>query len=365
MRRLPLALLATALVLFACIRYLRARAERVRLAARQSPRLELPPGCTMQGKGGAAVPVADGDYGLADLQMNSSALLELVSTLYRKYGAELHPLRQPARALCSALRAKDPTYCSTDDVEAELTYMRVREARPAHVLELAPRAGYSTFFLLSAVRANGVGTVHSYDLEDLLQRPELLVALGGGPRAATLLAEAHRLEVGDARRSLPGRMATGDGRPFFEYIFLDADHSAAFGGWLGGTLLATQAALLQAQAGAAGGRRQAAGGRSPASAVQQRTPVSMHDAFHGVLPSSEAVGALRALPPSALATVRSAGLYTAAKCRLGADSWRGLQRVRARAYADSLAASGSPTGTSSLAEPMHAATNNPTMFFWV
>lgn len=263
----------------------------------------------------------------------------MLSRLYEQYGVELAALHEPARNLCSTLRAADWTFCSTDDVEAEITYMRVREAKPKHILELAPRAGYSTFFLLAAVRANGAGLVHSYDLEDLIQRKALLTALGED--SEQLLGRVHRMEVGDARDVFPlamaanapvhGRGERSDG-PFFDYIFLDADHSAAFGQWLGQAILTRQAALQVHST--------------------RRTPVSIHDAFHNYLPSSEAVSALLELPPSATANVKRT-LFSAAKCRIGRHNWQQLLKVRARACA---------ACTSSL--PMHgSATNNPSIFF--
>src|SRR5436190_17043076 len=53
-----------------------------------------------------------------------------------------------------------------DDIEAELTYLFVRSLRPDVVLEIAPYYGWSTTWLLQALRDNGAGRLHSYDLVD-------------------------------------------------------------------------------------------------------------------------------------------------------------------------------------------------------
>ena len=272
--------------------------------------------------------------------------MQRLARLYRRYTHELKALQAPARALCSSLRAADRSFCSTDDVEAELTYMRVREARPAHILELAPRAGYSTFFLLAALLANrpSPGLVHSFDLEDLIQRPLLLRALGeltapnssgrrhvGARRSNAFFLSTHRLVVGDAKELLPPLMGS-QGSPFFDYLFLDADHSGNFGTWLGHAVLRRQAVL------------QAGTGR--------RTPVSMHDVYHNYLPSAEAHNAFEQLPASALTAARGS-LFTAAKCRLGTKGWRALSRAR-KVYIHGLLRK---------APYMHVASNNPTLFF--
>ena len=302
-------------------------------ASKNSAPYLLPRGCSTRGSVGAG-PVADSDGATTGLHANMTLEVQRLERLYRRYAHELKALQAPARTLCSSLRAADRSFCSTDDVEAELTYMRVREALPAHILELAPRAGYSTFFLLAALLANrpSAGLVHSFDLEDLIQRPMLLRALGqltAPNTSSAFFKSAHRLVVGDAKELLPPRMGR-QGSPFFDYLFLDADHSGQFGTWLGHAVLRRQAVL------------QAGTGR--------RTPVSMHDVYHNYLPSAEAHNAFEQLPASALTAARGS-LFTAAKCRLGTKGWRALSRAR------------KVHGLLRKAPYMHVASNNPTLFF--
>ena len=48
--------------------------------------------------------------------------------------------------------------------------MRIRELKPEKVMELSPNCGWSTHYILSALRDNGVGELHSYDLVDCAHR---------------------------------------------------------------------------------------------------------------------------------------------------------------------------------------------------
>jgi len=102
-----------------------------------------------------------------------------------------------------------------DDIEAELTYLFVRSLRPAVVLEIAPYYGWSTTWLLQALRDNGSGRLHSYDLVDYSRwtvPPELA-------------GERWAFSQGDVRNQL-ARLPRDIG-----YLFLDAEHTADFARW--------------------------------------------------------------------------------------------------------------------------------------
>jgi predicted O-methyltransferase YrrM len=105
-----------------------------------------------------------------------------------------------------------------DDIEAEITYLLVRYVRPAVVLEIAPYYGWSTTWLLQALRDNGAspsGRLESYDLVDYSRwtvPPDL----------------AHRR----------WRFTQGDVRDYVDalpesigYLFLDAAHTVEFARW--------------------------------------------------------------------------------------------------------------------------------------
>lgn len=107
-----------------------------------------------------------------------------------------------------------------DDIESELTYLFVRSLRPAVVLEIAPYYGWSTTWLLQALRDNGSGRLHSYDLVDYSRwtmPPELA-------------RERWSFTQGDIRDSLD-RLPRDVG-----YLFLDAAHTAEFARWYLSTL---------------------------------------------------------------------------------------------------------------------------------
>ena len=101
-----------------------------------------------------------------------------------------------------------------DDVEAELTYLRIRALRPQAVVELGAFRGWSTTWILRALRDNGSGSLTSFDLVDDSRR-----------FVPAELTDRWQLVVGDVRTRLaaiPERV---------DYLFVDADHGASFARW--------------------------------------------------------------------------------------------------------------------------------------
>ena len=90
--------------------------------------------------------------------------LAAATDLYRKYADDLAAVRDEQRRRLPGIRAQ------LDDVEAELTYLRLRELRPSTVVEIGTFHGWSTTWLLSALRDNGVGRLLSYDVVDHVVR---------------------------------------------------------------------------------------------------------------------------------------------------------------------------------------------------
>jgi predicted O-methyltransferase YrrM len=109
------------------------------------------------------------------------------------------------------LRMK-PQLC---DVEAELTYLLIREFTPESVVEIAPGGGWSSTWLLNALKDNGVGTLYSYDLVDLATK---IVPSDLSNGRWTFIQ-------GDISQKLHQLPSTID------YLFLDADHTADFARW--------------------------------------------------------------------------------------------------------------------------------------
>jgi hypothetical protein len=136
-----------------------------------------------------------------------------IAELYRKYETELAAVRDAQRAFCENNRATMTP--QLDDHEAEITYLLIREHRPEHVMELGTFYGWSTTWILSALRDNGTGHLHSYDIVDNVLRTV--------PKE--LSADRWTFTQGDIRQnldSLPERV---------DYLFVDAAHNGKFGRW--------------------------------------------------------------------------------------------------------------------------------------
>jgi hypothetical protein len=276
------------------------------IAAGRSP--TLPPDCKLRSSS-TAVPPSNSDLFLPSSRwLAHNEANTLLKNLYKKYGAELAPLHRRARMLMAELKAQNRT-CASDPIESELSYMLVRAEQPRRILELAPAGGLSTFWLLSAVLANKRagghgGKVESFDGRMIFHQDGVRRALGLGMNA---MEEVHTFYLGDARYSLPAKMDNGTGRPYYDYLFFDADHSKSFGSWLGRELIKRQAVLVRAA------------GRS--------CVVSMHDVFQAYLPSAEAEGAFEALSP----IEAPSAMFTPSKCRLGQSEWGRFVRLRRKA----------------------------------
>jgi predicted O-methyltransferase YrrM len=158
-----------------------------------------------------------------------------VTALYQTYAGDLAAARAEQAELLVAggpdLRPK------LDDLEAELTYLLVRQHRPAVVAEVGTFHGWSTTWLLRALRDNGTGELHSYDIVDHARRSV--------PR--TLSSGRWSFHHGDVREAAAFRPERAD------YLFIDAAHTAPFARWY------TERVL---------------------SVLRPGVPVSVHDVYH-------------------------------------------------------------------------------------
>lgn len=220
---------------------------------------------------------------------------QFVSELYTKHADALRAVRDRQRALRAAgMRSQ------LDDMEAEISYLLLREHRPEVVVEFGALHGWSTTWLLHALRDNGTGRLHSYDLIDNARR-----------NVPDDLAEGRwRFVWGDVRANvhlLPGTI---------DYLFLDAAHSGRFARWYLAELFPR---------------------------IGPGTPVSVHDVFHHAraVPFSEGAVLLRWL--------RARGIehFTASAAR-APQVHRQLTAVRRDL---------------GLAEPVNPGRDNPMIFF--
>lgn len=166
--------------------------------------------------------------------------LDLVLDLYRKHARDLERVRDQQRRLhgwrgdvhaeqWAAYRLLAATLGALglpahwkrrlkpqlDDLEAEITYLLVRELRPRSAVELGADRGWSTTWILQALRDNGAGKLTSYDLRDYCTRAV----------PAELATGRWTFVAGDVTRMLDS-MVVG-----IDFLFIDAAHTAAFAHW--------------------------------------------------------------------------------------------------------------------------------------
>ncbi|MBB6121618.1 class I SAM-dependent methyltransferase [Nocardiopsis algeriensis] len=175
--------------------------------------------------------------------------LRLIGSLYREYRDPLAEVRDAQRAFLDGMRGRMTP--QLDDIEAEITYLLLRETRPETVMELGTFHGWSTTWILSALRDNGKGTLHSFDIVDnvVANVPEEL-SLGRW--------EFHKGDIRENLASVPDSI---------EYLFVDAAHNGRFAKWYLAELFPM---------------------------IAPGTPVSVHDVFHGryALPLTEGAAVL-------------------------------------------------------------------------
>lgn len=143
--------------------------------------------------------------------------LPYLVALYRAHADDLRAVVAQQRAF---LAARPDVVPQLDDVEAELTYLLLRDRRPATVMELGTFHGWSTTWILSALRDNelrdGVrGHLHSFDRVDHVVRSV----------PAELSAQRWTFVQGDVAGELAAVPQD------LGYLFVDADHGRPFARW--------------------------------------------------------------------------------------------------------------------------------------
>ncbi|MFG2825913.1 class I SAM-dependent methyltransferase [Streptomyces sp. NPDC048434] len=209
---------------------------------------------------------------------------EYVGALYVKYQDSLCKVRDAQRQF---LRDRGKSMkAQLDDYEAEITYLLLRELRPDVVTEIGTFYGWSTRWILSALRDNGNGHLHSFDIVDNVVRNV----------PAELAGERWTFTMGDVRENLAKIPARTD------YLFIDADHGARFAHWYIDNLF---------------------------PAVPAGTPTSVHDVFHGRRPKPLSEGSvivkwlaetgIECFTPSTAKAPQVTAELAAVKKRLGLD----------------------------------------------
>jgi predicted O-methyltransferase YrrM len=166
--------------------------------------------------------------------------VEQILRLYSEFGDDLRRVRERLRKLyrsrCVAWRERSLLHklmaravqpmigakglqprmlAQSDDETCEILYLLLRAERPESVVEISPFHGWSTCWLLSALRDNGRGRLTSFDLID--------ASRANVPQ--DLAADRWELVLGDVANQvdrLPARI---------DFLWLDSDHSAEFADW--------------------------------------------------------------------------------------------------------------------------------------
>ncbi|MEQ4205349.1 class I SAM-dependent methyltransferase [Actinopolymorpha sp. B9G3] len=220
-----------------------------------------------------------------------------VARLYDKHADAMLVARKEQRELRASLPHMK---AQLDDIEAEITYLLLREFRPSSVVEIGALHGWSTTWILRALRDSGRGHLHTYDRVDHAVRNV----------PPDLSARRWTFVHGDVRGHV-------DRLPYdIGYLFIDAAHSGRFARWYLDRLLPR---------------------------VAPETPVSVHDVFHGRTPwpFSEGAVLLRRLAD------RGMPFFTAARAK-APDTHARLDGHRVRL---------------GLVEPIGTRTANPMVFF--
>jgi predicted O-methyltransferase YrrM len=139
--------------------------------------------------------------------------LGYVTELYREYAGDLAAVGKAQRAYAESMGSRMTP--QLDDLEAEITYLLLRATAPDVVMELGTFHGWSTSWILSALRDNGSGQLHSFDRIDHVVR-----------NVSAELAEGRWTFVHGGIAETLDQVPADTG-----YLFVDAAHSSRFARW--------------------------------------------------------------------------------------------------------------------------------------
>lgn len=167
-----------------------------------------------------SVPFRAADFPVEPASLAVTAGGDWFADLYRTYSQELIGL---CRNLATHRQTMTAAGFSADfsDREGELAYLLVRALQPEVVVEISPRHGYSTNYLLAGLTRNGHGRLLSYEIETHINAIPIEQAIRGN-LLPDLDQNRFELIVGDA-------MAAAI--PSADLLFIDSCHEAYFSAW--------------------------------------------------------------------------------------------------------------------------------------
>ncbi|KAI0565403.1 S-adenosyl-L-methionine-dependent methyltransferase [Gracilaria domingensis] len=152
-------------------------------------------------------------FSKVELTLGQEEILNSLSKTYPRYATELLAVHQLADIYCQ----KPDIQCLSDDIEVEVTYMRIRETKPKVIWEISPSHGYSTLWIMEALKGNkNNGELYSFDIQSLVEdfAPEEWKENG------------WNFVLGDFKEKFSTFV---DLYPTPDYLFLDSLHTEEFG----------------------------------------------------------------------------------------------------------------------------------------
>lgn len=146
-----------------------------------------------------------------------------ILSLYEKYRDELKEKTRIWKQVYFAM-SKKGFGTGFRDVEGEIMYMLIREARPGVVFEISPNSGWSTNYILAALTENKHGVVHSFELIPSMFGIPTEKAIRGNQWHGWDQSRLH-VHIGDASKlagTVPGSI---------DFLLLDSCHEDWFARW--------------------------------------------------------------------------------------------------------------------------------------
>ena len=137
-----------------------------------------------------------------------------IAGLYKTYGQDLVTILNEQRALHDDLTRRG-IWCMFDDVEAELLYLFIREMGPSMALEIGSGSGWSTTWMLHALKSTG-GRLLSLDRDN--NTPSFVPSGLAGDRWSFF-----RMDIRDAARESLAQL---------DFLLVDTDHQPHVIDWI-------------------------------------------------------------------------------------------------------------------------------------
>jgi len=158
---------------------------------------------------------------LLDESANWNTVEKLIP-MYRKYKNELAELRKIIDALCPG--TKDSA-CISTDLEMEMHYMRIREGKPRIILEMCSNAGFSTHWILFALKKNGRGRLIGFDFN---KKPNITGGLDLGKERYIHVQGDMYENFGPTVHPIQAEV---------DYVYIDGAHNREQGEWFAKNVL--------------------------------------------------------------------------------------------------------------------------------